>query len=351
MIVKNEHHIVLDALRSVRAVADHWVVLDTGSTDGTLELLREFSDSEWPGTLAEGPFIDFSNARNRLFDLAEPTCDWMVIIDADMAWDDATALRLEIETAHADPRVDGFKVKVGDVETYWHVRVFRTGRGWRYKYRTHEIPGMPTTPYLFRSRTTALHFATGGSRANKYTRDLELIKLDLADNPNDHISHYYLAGTYRALQRPRDAIKEYRRMISLDPDDTSEAVYISRFVIANLLQRLGAPDAAIEDALLEAATTRPGRYEARCLLYRRLNDSHRFQGVLDLERLLEAAPKHATEEMFVRDGARSETEFELARAYFALGNRADFTKLRERLVDDANLSVELRGFAASWPAT
>lgn len=348
MIVKNEHHVVLDALRSVQPVADHWVVLDTGSTDGTQALLTQYAD-EHPGHLHEGPFVDFSDARNRLLALAEPTCDWMVILDADMAWDQADVLRGEIEAAHADPTVDGLAVEVGDAETYRQVRVFRTGRGWRYRYRTHELAVMPGTPVLRHSTTTALHFATGGSRGDKLERDLVLLGLDLADDPHDPLTHYYLGGTCRGLGELRRSISEFRKAIALDPVPDSELVYISHFQIAAALADLQMPAAAIEDALLQACTTRPGRHEARALLYRRLVESRRFEAVVGLEEMLAAEPAHASEYMFVRREARPTSRFELARALFALGLHEPYAAVRAELLSDHETPVELRETVLAWP--
>ena len=65
MIVKNE---VGNLRRCLDAVAAHigaWVIVDTGSTDGTPEFIRAyFRDRGIPGELHAAPFIDFAQARN-----------------------------------------------------------------------------------------------------------------------------------------------------------------------------------------------------------------------------------------------------------------------------------------------
>ncbi|NYT76894.1 glycosyltransferase family 2 protein [Alcaligenaceae bacterium] len=76
IITKNESAHILDCLESV-AFADEFIVVDSGSTDNTVELARNFGarvevTSDWPG---------FGPQKNRALDLA--TGDWILSIDAD----------------------------------------------------------------------------------------------------------------------------------------------------------------------------------------------------------------------------------------------------------------------------
>lgn len=76
LIVKNEASNILDCLASV-SFADQIIVIDSGSTDNTVELARAagaqvVQTSDWPG---------FGVQKNRALDLA--TCDWVFSIDAD----------------------------------------------------------------------------------------------------------------------------------------------------------------------------------------------------------------------------------------------------------------------------
>ncbi|WP_234354548.1 hypothetical protein [Streptomyces sp. NRRL WC-3618] len=64
-VVKNDSQVIERCLRSVRHLIDHWVVCDTGSTDGTQDLIRRTLDGI-PGELHEEPRIDFgSNCPSR----------------------------------------------------------------------------------------------------------------------------------------------------------------------------------------------------------------------------------------------------------------------------------------------
>ena len=77
MIVKDEEANIRRALESIVDVVDEIIVVDTGSTDRTPEIVKEYTDKlyfhEWQN--------DFSEARN--YSLQFPTCEWVLIYDAD----------------------------------------------------------------------------------------------------------------------------------------------------------------------------------------------------------------------------------------------------------------------------
>ncbi|MEE9910748.1 MAG: glycosyltransferase [Deltaproteobacteria bacterium] len=77
MIVKNEETVLVECLKSVRDVVDEMIIVDTGSTDKTIDIARAFGAKvfEFPWT------DDFSAARNQ--SLAQATGDWILVLDAD----------------------------------------------------------------------------------------------------------------------------------------------------------------------------------------------------------------------------------------------------------------------------
>ena len=97
MIVKDEEHCIADAIRSVIPTADQVVVVDTGSSDGTVTLARslgaEVYEHEWQD--------DFSAVRNE--SLRRCRSDWIFVLDADevVAQEDLDRLRALIETEEA----------------------------------------------------------------------------------------------------------------------------------------------------------------------------------------------------------------------------------------------------------
>ena len=75
MIVKNEASVIRRCLASVRPIIDHWVIVDTGSTDGTQSIIREYL-RDVPGELHERPWRDFASNRSEALQLARDRADY-----------------------------------------------------------------------------------------------------------------------------------------------------------------------------------------------------------------------------------------------------------------------------------
>lgn len=82
MIVKNESAVIERCLDSVRDLIDTWVISDTGSTDGTQELIRS-ALREIPGELHEEPWTDFGHNRSLNIAHARGKADYLLLLDAD----------------------------------------------------------------------------------------------------------------------------------------------------------------------------------------------------------------------------------------------------------------------------
>src|ERR1700753_2915568 len=82
MIVKDEAPVIRRCLDSVRPLIDYWVIVDTGSTDGTQEIIREHL-KDVSGELHERPWRDFAHNRSEALTLARGHGDYVLVIDAD----------------------------------------------------------------------------------------------------------------------------------------------------------------------------------------------------------------------------------------------------------------------------
>lgn len=83
MIVKNEAHVIERCLASVRDLIDTWVISDTGSSDGTQQLIRAALDGI-PGELHEEPWVDFGHNRTLNIRHAHAKADYLLLLDADL---------------------------------------------------------------------------------------------------------------------------------------------------------------------------------------------------------------------------------------------------------------------------
>ena len=98
MIVKNEAPVIRRCLDSVQPIVDYWVIVDTGSTDGAQDIIREHL-RDLPGELHERPWRDFAYNRSEALALARPHADYSLIIDADDVLEIADGYRLPELTA------------------------------------------------------------------------------------------------------------------------------------------------------------------------------------------------------------------------------------------------------------
>ncbi|MDR1840660.1 MAG: glycosyltransferase [Holophagales bacterium] len=102
MIVKNEEGMLAHCLESVKALVDEIIVVDTGSTDKTIDIAREFGARVYPFKWCD----DFSAARNESLKYCKG--DWVLILDADEAID---ALDHEkIKNACQRPQADAYNL-------------------------------------------------------------------------------------------------------------------------------------------------------------------------------------------------------------------------------------------------
>ena len=83
-IVKNEAHFIENMLRSCAPILDYAVIIDTGSTDETMAIIRAtMADLGLPFLLGEVPFVDFAQARNAALERVPKNMDWILMLDAD----------------------------------------------------------------------------------------------------------------------------------------------------------------------------------------------------------------------------------------------------------------------------
>ncbi|MFU1806268.1 glycosyltransferase, partial [Enterococcus faecium] len=79
--VKNEQNTILKSIKSLKKLADEIIVVDTGSTDETIEILTNYSMNDTSISLYSFEWCDdFSRARN--FANSKASCDWIVSLDA-----------------------------------------------------------------------------------------------------------------------------------------------------------------------------------------------------------------------------------------------------------------------------
>jgi glycosyltransferase involved in cell wall biosynthesis len=228
MMVKNEEEFLEEALTSARAWADEIIVVDTGSTDRTVEIAKshgaKLSYFEWCD--------DFSAARNETLRCA--TGNWIIILDADerLRGPDPAALRKYLKTRSTDYPFEVVNLKVinttlaGKVrDELMGVRIIPNDRRLGYANRVHNLFGSldPNYPDINIHTFDGLEIVHLGYDPQVYEarkkgeRSLPLIEMMVKENPSDPLYQYYLGREYYSLKRYEEAVevlKEANKLIA-----------------------------------------------------------------------------------------------------------------------------------------
>ena len=195
MIVRNEAHIVHEMLDSVAPYISSWVIVDTGSDDGTQDLIRNhMARLGIPGELHERPWRNFGHNRTEALTLAQGHGDYIWVIDADdmvVGTPDFTRLSADIYL---------LRYRQTPTVTYWRPQLFRDGLRVRYEGVVHETAAWDDPcvdvrlegDYHIESRRL-------GARSldpQKYARDRDLLLAEVERNPEDARSVFFLAQSY-----------------------------------------------------------------------------------------------------------------------------------------------------------
>jgi tetratricopeptide (TPR) repeat protein len=242
MIVRDEEEMLPQCLAAAAPAVDEIVIVDTGSTDRTIEIARSFGarviEREWTGS--------FSDARNVSFEAA--TGDWIIYLDADevLVAEDVERLRALtgrvwreafylVETSFTGHSGDGMAV------THNAMRVFRNRPSYRFEGRLHEQISHQLPMYapgrVERTQVRVEHYGYLGvvrEAKEKSSRNIELLRAQAAESPADAFLHFNLGTEYVAAGDPAAALTELEQAWKLIKDGGEEF----RDYVPSLLQRL-----------------------------------------------------------------------------------------------------------------
>ncbi|GEM_PF-5774331 len=221
MIVRNEEDCLARCLKSVEGVVDEIIIVDTGSTDRTMEIAHQFGarlyQMPWAGDFAEARNASLSKARG----------EWILVLDADEELDPSSRELLLVTIS--EPDLDGVISTLTDcnsnsgMTTAQVCRLFRNRPGYRFEGMIHE----QILKNIFikdgkvdRKEINIFHYGYQKQHVkNKFkrARNISLLEGIIADGKADHLTYYHLGREYQRLEDFQRAIALYQRSFKICP--------------------------------------------------------------------------------------------------------------------------------------
>lgn len=208
MIVRNESKIIRRCLNRVKDKIDYWVIVDTGSDDNTIEIIKETLQGI-PGELHQEKWINFGANRTQSLQLAKNKADYLLLCDADeqiIFSDDFDSSTLT---------EDSYLIGYTGGNDYSVPYLIKGDINWRYVGVTHEYLSADVNFKRQKISTISiLDLKDGGFKHDKFERDIRLLEQGLIDEPNNSRYKFYLANSYRDIGNNEKAIEWYTKRIA-----------------------------------------------------------------------------------------------------------------------------------------
>lgn len=267
MIVKNESHVIKDTLSNLCSYFgfSYWVICDTGSTDGTQDIIREFfGEKGIRGELIEHEWRDFGHNRSLALVAAYNKTDYLLVFDAD----DRIVGDFKLPT---EMTADSYYMRLGQSFSWNRILIVNNRKRWCFKGVLHEF----ITPMEHTNETQIIngnyYIAPGhsGSRSNtenKYLKDAIILEKAFETETDEGMKNryaFYCAQSYRDCNNPEKAIEWYKKCLTRG--NWVQEKWCSAYMIGNMYKKL--------NNMEEAA-----KYWLKTVEY----DNERIEGIVDL---------------------------------------------------------------------
>ena len=243
MIVKNESKIITRLFDSVSPIIDSYCICDTGSTDDTVKIITEYFEKKGiPGKIVTEPFKNFCHNRNFAMKACVGMSDYILLLDADMCLEAKNFNKNVLNAA------DSFYILQGnDAFYYQNMRIVKNNGLYSYTGVTHEYINTPPNNKTFGFDKKDLFirdFGDGGSKQDKFERDIRLLLDGLKEEPKNERYYFYLANSYHDSGRFGEAICAYKKRIEFG--GWKEEVWYSHYRIGLCFKNMGKMNDAIQ---------------------------------------------------------------------------------------------------------
>lgn len=282
MIVKNEAHVIVRCLESVLPIIDSWVIVDTGSTDGTQKVIKDYL-KDIPGELHERPWVNFGHNRDEALQLAKPKADYILFMDADdklvfekdFKFPPLTDDCYLVATQHAD---------LPNKSEYYLPRLISSRNDWHWLGVLHEHVYAERADTITPLIGVKYIYLSGGARSKDpmtYRKDIEILLEGLKNEPNNERYLFYLARSYSSINDLDNALKYYQMRATMK-QGLEQEIYLSLIKIGNIYDFQNKDPETVIQAYKKAFEFRPERLEPLYFLSRKYTQIGQPQKAYDI---------------------------------------------------------------------
>lgn len=275
MIVKNETKVMPRLISTVKDFIDYYIISDTGSSDGTIELIKdEMKKYGIPGEIHENPWKNFAHNREVAlrYVYLNGNCEYLMTIDADEEFRYGKSVE-EIKTKFASLDKDVYHVKKKFMGNEYYIPfLLRTTKvKWNWRGPVHnyidliERKGETTHEYVDGDEMWIHVNYHEGSKSHdvsskeKYMRDAKVLEEEVKKDPTDSRSQFYLAQSYYDAEEWQLAYAAYDKRTKMG--GWNEEIFYSKFKMGVCAIRMAKTHGEIVELLLDAYEYRPSRIE------------------------------------------------------------------------------------------
>ena len=204
IMVKNGGPQFEEMLTANLNLIDSWTILDTGSTDNTIEIINNVLVGKKNGNLYQEPFINFKDSRNRLLELAGTKCKFNLMLDD--TYIIKGYLREFLNEIRSDQYSNSFTLFIHSHDTkYGSNRITKSNSGLKYIHKIHEVITEQNNiniiipedrAYIFDGRYDYMEKRTN----DRKELDFKLLFEEIDEDPNNPRAYYYLGQSYSQIE-------------------------------------------------------------------------------------------------------------------------------------------------------